>query len=51
MSNNPSMCSSDIESSDIELHEEEDEEVDDDDDNEEDNEDDEEDNDKLQSLL
>ena len=50
MSNNPSMRSSDIESSDIELHEEVDEEVDDDDDDDEDNEDDE-DNDKSQSLL
>ena len=46
------MCSSDIESSDIELHEEDDEEEDDNDDDEEDNEDDEDDdNDKSQSLL
>ena len=44
------MHSSDIESSDIELHEEDDEEVDNDDDDEEDNKDDE-DNDKSQSLL
>ena len=47
MINNPSMRSSDMESSDIELHEEEDEEVDNDEDNEEDNEDDEN-NDKSQ---
>ena len=50
MINNPSMRSSVMESSDIELHEEEDEEVDDDEDDEEGNEDDEN-NNKLQSLL